>query len=150
MKKLEYPLLALTLEKEECNKIMSPILMGGLPRIGICRTMARSLVYAPIKYQGLGIQNLYITQGVQHVKAILNHIWQRTTTGSLILMSMEYVKMEVGIRGSIFSKDYEIYGHLAEESWIQNTWKFLTETGIQIKDEISDFTLVRENDYPLR
>ena len=32
MKKLKCPLLALTLTKEECNSIMSPILQGSLPR----------------------------------------------------------------------------------------------------------------------
>ena len=49
MKSLEYPLLALTLTDNECTKIMAPVLKGGLPNMGICRMMARSLVYAPIK-----------------------------------------------------------------------------------------------------
>ena len=49
MKSLEYPLLALTLTDDECTKIMTPVLKAGWPNMGICRTMARSLVYAPIK-----------------------------------------------------------------------------------------------------
>ena len=45
MKKLEYPLLALTLTKEECNYIMAPVLLSGLPRAGICRNIPRALIY---------------------------------------------------------------------------------------------------------
>jgi len=97
MKKLEYPLLALTLSENECTKIMAPILTGGLPKIGVSRSMARSLVYAPIKYQGLAIGNLYITQGLVQVKALLDHIWQGTTTGKLLRTSIEYVKIELGL-----------------------------------------------------
>ena len=149
MKKLEYPLLALTLTKEECNKIMSPILMGTLPRMGVCRTMARALVYTPIKYQGLGVDELYITQGLQHVKALLDHIWRESTTGKLLIISLEYLKLEVGIQGSILTEDYELYGHLAEESWVAHTWKFLTDVGLQIKDELRDFPLVRNGDSTL-
>ena len=149
MKKLEYPLLALTLTKEECNKIMSPILQGGLPRIGVCRTMARALVYTPLKYQGLDIKDLYISQGLQHIKALLNHIWRRTTTGTLLRTTMEHLKIEVGLTGSILSNDYQLYGELAEESWIKHLWKFLMETGIQINDKIEDFEMSRENDIPI-
>ena len=88
LKKLEYPLTATTLKEEECDKIMSPILQGGLPRIGICRSMARDLVYTPIKYQGLGVNNLYISQGLSHVKAMMNHVWQKTTTEKLLISTM--------------------------------------------------------------
>ena len=37
IKKLEYPLLALTLTEEELNYIIAPVLLSGLPRAGICR-----------------------------------------------------------------------------------------------------------------
>ena len=120
MKKLEYPLPALTLNKKDCQKIMSPILSGGLPRIGVCRTLARALVYAPTKYQGLGVHELYISQRLSHIKNLLDHIWQRTTTGKLLTSTMEYLKIEAGVRGSILLRNYETYGALVEESWISH------------------------------
>ena len=57
---------------------------------------------------------------------------------------MEYLRLEIEINGPLLMNDYDIYGHLAEESWINHTWKFLTEVGLQIRDEIMDFELVRE------
>ena len=149
MKTLQYPLLATTLTGKECNHIMAPILTGGLTQIGICRSMARQLVYAPLKYQGLAIDNLYTTQGLGHVTALLTHIWQQTTTGKLLRMSMEYMKLELGVQGSLFSKDYNIYEHLVEDTWIKHLWKFMWDVGIQIQDEIHDFVNVREHDTPL-
>ena len=108
MKTIEYPLLALTLTEAECTHIMAPVLMGGLPNIGVCKTMPRSLVYAPLKYQGLDIHNLYTTQGLSHIKGLLNHIWQGTTTGKLLQTSLEYAKIEVGLGGSYFNNDYDV------------------------------------------
>ena len=149
MKTLEYPLLALTLTEAECSTIMAPVLTGGLPNIGVSRSMARSLVYAPLKYQGLDIHNLYTTQGLGHIMGLMNHIWQGSPTGNLLRTSLEYAKVELGIRGSYFNKNYDIYGHLGEDTWLKHLWKFLYDSGIQIDDKSSDFPLVREGDSTL-
>ena len=75
MKTLEYPLLALTLTQEEYNSVMAPVISGGLSNMGICKAMARSLVYGPVKNQGLGINKLFTTHGILHVKELINHMW---------------------------------------------------------------------------
>jgi hypothetical protein len=149
MKTLEYPLLALTLTEVECNGIMAPVLSGGLPQIGICQSMARALVYAPTKYQGLGINKLYTTQGLGRVRALINHIWRDTDTGKLLRTSLEFAKLEAGVRGSLFALDYNIYGHLCEDTWITHLWKFTYDTGIEIEDDIDDFELTRQGNYTL-
>ena len=149
MKTLEYPLLASTLTEKECTSIMAPILTGGLPKMGVSRSMARDLVYAPLKYQGLSINNLYTTQGLEHIMAILDHMWRNTETGKLMRISMEVMKIELGIRGSLFQQDYEVLGHLCEDTWIKHLWKFAFESGIQIDDDVEDFSYARENDTTL-
>ena len=111
--------------------------------------MAHALVYAPLKYQGLELHNLYTTLGLSHVTGLLNHIWQGTATGRLLIVSLEYAKLELGIRGSYFHRDYSIYGHLGEDTWVKHLWRFLFEKGIQIDDKISNFDLVREGDGEL-
>ena len=146
MKTLEYPLLASTLTKEDCVFIMSPVLQGGLPTMGICRTFPRALVHGPIKYMGLGINDLYTTQGLQHVRAVLDHCWRSTETGKLLRTSIEIGKVETGLRGSLWSYDYSVYGHLCEDTWVKHLWQFMWETGIQIDDNLDDFEYVRKND----
>lgn len=73
-KTLEYTLLALTLTEKYRNTIMALVLTGG-------RNILRDSVYTPVKHQAIGINKLYITQGVLHINEVLNHIWRRTQTG---------------------------------------------------------------------
>ena len=55
----------------------------------------------------------------------------------------------MGIGGSYFNKDYNVYGHLGEDTWIKHLWKFLFDSEIQLDDITSDFKMVREGDSPL-
>ena len=149
MKSLEYPLLATTLTKEDCKYIMAPILEGGLSRAGICRNMARALVHGPKKYKGLDLHDLYTTQGLLQIQAILNHCWRGSDTGILLSVSIEYTKLEIGLPGSLFNSDYNLYGHLAEESLIKHVWKFATDKGITMDDDVKGFDMLRDKDAPI-
>ena len=149
MKSLEYPLLATTISIKECTYIMAPILSAGLPNAGMCRNMARSLVYGPSKYQGLDIHNLYTTQGITHLAALVDHIWRDTDTGKLMIISLENMKLELGIQGSVFNQDYENMEHLCEDTWLKHVWEFMHKNGIEISDDIPDYTDNREFDTTL-
>ena len=82
MKRLEYPLLALTLTELECNYIMAPALNAGLPKADICRTNPRALVYGCKDYQSLGLHNLHTTKCTRfislHSQFQLNKLTQRS------------------------------------------------------------------------
>ena len=95
MKTLEYPLLALALDEDDCTHLMAPILSGGSQSIGVSRSMGRSLIYARLKYQGLDLHKLYTTKGLIYVKGLINHIWQGRTMVKLMKTSLEYEKMWV-------------------------------------------------------
>ena len=58
MNTLEYSLIVLKLVESECTSIMAPMLRGGLPNMGMCRNMTRSLLYALVKHHGVGITSL--------------------------------------------------------------------------------------------
>ncbi len=74
LKKLEYPLLVMTLSYEEYRSILRHLLEVGLLAVGICRFMHQAIVHGLIKYQGHGIPSLYITQGIMHLEALLDAI----------------------------------------------------------------------------
>ena len=128
---------------------MAPILQGGLSKAGICRQMARALVHGPKQYKGLNLHNLYTTQGLVQIQAILNHYWRGSDTGTLIKTSMEYIKMEVGMTGSLFQSDFNLFGHLAEDSLVKHVWEFMTEKGIEVRDDVGEFELLKEKDAPI-
>jgi len=49
--KLEYPLLATTFMHWQCNAIMRPILLAGLPSAGLTRTFLRAMVHSPWQWE---------------------------------------------------------------------------------------------------
>ena len=124
LEKLEYPLLALTLTEGECDFIMAPILQSGLPRAGLCRNIPRALLYGRKEHQGLGLNTLYTTMGIKQIQVLLDNVCENIVTGDLIRVSMETLKIEMGIKGSIFKSNYELYGSLATDCWVKQLWEF--------------------------
>ena len=53
IKKLEYPLLALTLTREECDTILKPLYQTVLPKARINRNFSRKVLRAPSGWLGL-------------------------------------------------------------------------------------------------
>jgi hypothetical protein len=71
---VEYPMIATYLSKAQCEKVMHPFLNAGVSASGVVCLMPRAVVWGPLCYQGLGIRDLYMTQGVGHLLAILWHL----------------------------------------------------------------------------
>ena len=53
-------------------------LSAGLPRLGICKNMKREVMYVHMKYQGLGVKNLYDIQGIKHIIQIVDDCENKT------------------------------------------------------------------------
>ena len=146
MKTLEYPLVALTLTEKECDYIMAPVLAGGLPRAGICRNIPRSVLYGSLEHQGLGMHNLYNTMGLQQIQVLLDNTWKNTITGKLIRTSLESFKLELGIQGPLFTKDYELYNNIATDCWIKHLWHFVRKHSIEIDEDTDSGGMLRTGD----
>ena len=147
MKSLEYPLPALTLSENDCIQIMWPLLKSYLPRAGINRHYPRDVLYGQVDKHGIGLKNLFLTQGISHVVDIINHLWHKSLTGTLIRQSLEYLRIELGMNGNIFDLNYNKVKHcILTESWIEHTWKFVAEYGINIAPKIKEIELRRVGD----
>ena len=75
---------------------MTPVLKHFLPKAGINRNIARDLLYSPIEIQGFNPHDPYITQGVEHIKDISEHLWKKTLTGKLLRCNLEQLRIEIG------------------------------------------------------
>jgi hypothetical protein len=128
----------------------TPISLAGLPCSGIARTFPRALVYGLIEYQGLGIPNLYINQGLSHIERILkySHL-DDDIPGQLIRASVEQLKLEIGCNGLTLSLPYVHFSKLATKCWIRQTWQFMNTYQIRIEDTSPDISLGRANDQLL-
>jgi len=100
MKQLIYPLVATMLNQKECEAVMCPILVAGLPAMGVVRTMARDVVHGPLCYQGLDILHLYTEQMLTRFSTLLQYGSQvEDVTGSLIRFTAEAFWLELGLVG---------------------------------------------------
>ncbi len=120
---LHHPLPATTMSLKQCAAIMTPTLQAGLPCSGIVRTFPRALEYGPIEYQGLGIPNLYTSQGISHIERIPKYsCLDVDITGQLIRASVEQLKLEIGCNGPVLSLPYADFAKLATNCcWIRQT-----------------------------
>jgi hypothetical protein len=141
---------ATTLTQKQCDAIITPILQAGLPCSGIVRTFPRALVYGPIEYQGLGIPDLYTSQGISHIERILKYSnLDDDITGQLIRAPVEQLKLEIVCNGPSLSLPYDDFAKPATNCWIRQTWQFMDAHHIRTEETSPDFLLSRANDQLL-
>ena len=148
-KSLDYCLQATYLTKKDLQKIHSAALCRGLSASGIIRSLDRTICYAPFKYQGLGLHDPYIRQGVEHIKFIMQQAESPSISGKLLRFTVEGTKLETGLPGNLFHHDFNIYGRLATQSWVKATWQFVWEYNISLEDSSTSLPLLRHNDRPI-
>jgi hypothetical protein len=84
LKKLEYALPALSLNKIQCKAIMTPVLKAALPKSGYNRNFPRELIYRPISHLGGGIHHLFSSQIIEPALIVMHHGPRDSFTGKLL------------------------------------------------------------------
>ena len=114
---------------------MKVVKTGLLNKSRVSTSIPNDALYSPEDEGGMKLHHIYLTQGLLHLnKFVMFTIASNSITGKLLCTSLELCTLEVGIGRSIFSLDYEKFGHLPSKSWIENLWKFTSEYGINIVD----------------
>ena len=79
MKFIDYTMSKNTLKQEKRETIIPPRLSDGITRSGICRNMKMDAMYGTMKYQGLGVNNVYTTKGTNQIMKIVDDRDKETT-----------------------------------------------------------------------
>jgi hypothetical protein len=81
MKTIEHPLLATTFTHHEVHQFMKPLLrIVALNSFNVEKDLPRKLVYGTLRSLGLGIQDPFCTQLIQHLQVILRRALRKTPT----------------------------------------------------------------------
>ena len=126
MKSMEYPLLALTLTEQECDKLSSKLLDTALAATGVCRTIPKAVREGPLRYNGLGLGNFYVKSGTAWLSTVQEYASSSSATGKFLRNTWELLNLEVGTFHNVFSLPYTTWGHLAASTWLTALWKFLS------------------------
>ena len=150
MKSLDYCLPATTLTKAECDNITWQLLKAFLTKSGINRFIKRDVLFASVGAQGLGLKNLFLTQGISHISDLIENIWKDSITRKLQRASLEYMRLELGVNRNILNSDYNQLAWLVlTPSWMEHTWRFMSLHKITIDYDVPTIPMLRENDKPL-
>ena len=80
----------------------------------IQRNCNRSVLYISAELGGLQIFSVYHLQGIAKLQSLLKHYREFDTTGKLLLASMRYTQLELGISQPFLEKKFTIiqtYSH---------------------------------------
>jgi hypothetical protein len=145
--KLFYPLAATTLTKKECDNLMRSILQTTLSRSGYNRHISRALVYGPLELLGIGCKDMYIEQGISHIQRFIDKPQLRDDiTGFLLQVSVEQLKLELGVDTEPFNSDYSALRSLATDCYTTHMWDFLDTYNIKLSTSTGDIPLQRQGD----
>ena len=131
-KKLEYPLVALTLSEAQCKSIERPLLQQLLKSIGFTKSFPRVVINGPIDSQGMGRRSIYYVMGEIHTHTLLRHYSESSLTGSMLQASLQRHNLELGTGTSMFQTDYNKYSCLATKTWMKHTWQFQHQSEITV------------------
>ena len=134
MRALEYPLMATSLSKSQCDTIMTVLLQAALPKLHIAMSFPKTVRFGPRKYHGLGIPHLWTTQGIEKIYAILRHGTLPSIPGQQLRCSYELTLLETGLPGNLFTHPYSIFRPLTTPGWITSLWEFVDTSHIQVDD----------------
>ena len=146
MKTLEYPMALTTFSAAEWEEVLSPVLMSILPKAGICRTFPRAVVYAPFRFQGLGIPHPFGVQMGKHLDMLLRHSANSTSTGVFLQATLQAHQLETGTSFGIFQQEYCNTAILTSDTWVKRVWKLLDEHRIHVEFDSPPLSLRREGD----
>ena len=146
MKTLEYPMIAITITKKQCDYIMSPILLNSLPKSGIVRMFPRDVVYAPLQYLGLGMIHPWDNQNLTQIIVCLKETKTESMTGDLIKATMEQIRLECGLVNRFCLKDLDILQDVGTNCWLRDLFMYLKINKMVMHDDLPLLEPFRSND----
>ena len=149
LKTLEYPLPAIFLSDQECNKLMSIVLTAALPKARFNRNSCRRTMYGPGSHGGQEIANLKTSQLLAHADIIMRHGPAPTVSGQQFRATIQAAKLELGLPGALFSQEYKTFGHLLTDCWMKQAWREFDTAGLEVHEQTDNLRLQRVGDIYL-
>jgi hypothetical protein len=88
--------------------------------------------HALAMFQELEAPHLYVEQGIGYLHQLLTHGAIHSTTGDLLLISLEQAQLEFGIRIPFLEASFDFYGFLLADTWWKTVWAFIWKYSLQL------------------
>lgn len=133
LRSLHYPLMATTISKDDMHKIMSPLLEAVLPKAGYYRNIARDVVFSSTEHRGCGVQDPWVSQGLEKLLLILNEETD-SITPTLLMTSFHLCMREHGLGPQFLTMELTpSIKHLITWGIIASLWDFCSQCSIKLQ-----------------
>lgn len=153
MPTLCYRMIATQFTEQQWNRAIRPAIRATCNAAGMTKNIAHAILYGPLEYQGIGLQNPYILQGIIHIIAFLNKGACNSSTGELLRANAEFFRVEMGIPFSLTSTKYDqkTYASYMPSGWYKNLWRFTSTPvfDLNIMEDFLDLPILQEKDVYL-
>ena len=110
------------------------------------KTIPAVILHAPKKFGGIGLQDFYTVQGIEHLKALIDEGGTDSPTGKLMNILLHDHALELGVSGYFLDQDFRNVQHLLTETWLQHTLQFTSDNQITVEHKQSPIYKWRRND----
>ena len=148
--KLIYSISCMSAPPGDVDKIMNKLFYECLSYMGVNRNIRRDARCLPSAWGGLGMFDLNLENLGARCLLIQNHWGTTSVDGQALQVGYETFRVDTGLGGNIFDRDYNEVGHLAKHSWWKHTWHLCYIYKVKITFEARFEPLAsRENDSTL-
>ena len=130
---LKYALPALSLSKEEGDKLMRPLYKSLLPKLGVVGSLPFEYRYGSLKYHGLGLPNIYLENIIEVINVFTVHFPITSMVGQHLQQVSERLQMEVGIDTPFLHLPFHLYGVYTTPNYLGHLWKQIANLPLRIE-----------------
>jgi hypothetical protein len=145
---VRYGMSATTLSMAQLHNTQKLVTSIILPKLGYNRHMPRQIVFAPTHFGGIGLNDLYVEQGLAQLTFLLKHLRLRTVVTDTIITMIESYIIAAGVVKSPF-EDTKLDVYI-QAPWIQSLQSFLQLVNVTLTiPNIICPALIRQHDTPI-
>ena len=134
---------AICLNREQWEKVMSPLLSIVLQKSGITHVFPRTMIYSSTKYHGLGVLHPWYHQQIKHLQTLIGETANNTSTGKLFQASAEQLRLEIGLPGTFKDVPWDQLTDIITSTWMSKLLSFLGKHKIDVHDPLPQLQLQR-------
>ena len=94
--KLKFPLPAISLGAEDCERIMKPALPSIKHGLGIAKMASTGVIFFPHEFGGFGIMDLHLEKLTEQTRYVVQHLRNGDSLGRRMKICLETTQLESG------------------------------------------------------
>ena len=106
-----------------------------LSNLGVVRSITKEWRYLPATFGGIELFDLTTETTAANLSMFLQHYDTKSALGITLKAAMEHLQLELGVPDCPLQYDFEVWGHLATDSWVKALWEKIDRFGIVLTIE---------------